>query len=60
MQAFINHILEPHFVLAYVALLICLGSGWPAYTSRANYFWIFWFIGAVLALIVCVKLAFGV
>jgi len=60
MQSFINHILDPHFALVFVAFLICLTTGWPLYESRANLFWLLWFLAAVLCLVVCVKLAFGV
>lgn len=61
MAGFINNILTYQFALTFVAFLICLlGFGIPGYAARANLGWILWFLAAVICLIVCVKIAFGV
>ena len=63
MATFINNILNPHFALVFVGMLICLfGYGYPGYQNRetGGFFWLLWFLGGVLCLIVCIKIAFGV
>lgn len=61
MTAFFNNILTYQFALTFVALLICLfGYGIPNYRTNNIGFSILWFLAAVICLIVCIKIAFGV
>jgi hypothetical protein len=63
MASFLHNILTPDFALVFVAMLICLvGYGFPGWKERATsgFVWLLWLLGALLCLIVCVKIAFGV
>lgn len=63
MATFLHNILTPEFALVFVAMLICLvGYGVPGFQARASggFVWLLWFLGGVLCLVVCVKIAFGV
>ncbi len=62
MATFFENILTAHFALVFVALLICLiGYAIPGYQARAGggFAWLLWFLAAVICLIVCIKIAFG-
>lgn len=63
MASFLHNVLTPEFALTFVAMLICiLGYGYAGFQARASggFAWLLWFLGGVLCLVVCVKIAFGV
>lgn len=63
MATFLNNVLTANFALVFVAMLFCLvAQAYPGFQARATggFAWLLWFLGGVLCLIVCVKIAFGV
>ena len=63
MATFLNTIVSAHAATVFVLLLICLNYGYPGFKDRAvnnNFFWLLWFLAAVICLIAWIKLVFGV
>lgn len=60
MASFLNNLVSAHAAIVFVLLLICLNYGYPGFRERVNFFWLLWFLAAVICLIAWIKLVFGV
>lgn len=62
MATFLNNLVSAHAAIVFVLLLICLNYGYPGFRERVagNFWWLLWFLAAVICLIAWIKIVFGV